>query len=181
MDAGRSLRSFVELAEVVARMEIQDVLWRYARGVDRVDLDVLVSVYHPEATDAHTSFSGNGREYARRLVERLQGEGFIGSHHITNMVLELDGPDDARVESYFLAFHPHGDEGAEMGVASGRYLDHFQRRDGEWRILARQVVMDWTRADLRGSPWPDLEGRPIPGRQKIQQDESYTFFDGPPA
>ena len=31
----------------------------------------------------------------------------------------------------------------EMFVMAGRYLDRLERRDGEWRILRRQVVTDW--------------------------------------
>jgi hypothetical protein len=40
-------------------------------------------------------------------------------------------------------------------VAAFRYVDDFERRDGEWRIACRICVVDWTRVDAhpRG-PWP---------------------------
>jgi hypothetical protein len=169
----------VDLSEALARLEIQEVLWRYARGVDRVDHDTIVSAYHPGATDAHTTFSGAATDFARELVDRLAHLGTTGQHHITNMSVELDGPDDARVESYFLAFHPQPGDESKFGIAAGRYLDHFRRRDGKWAIAARRVVMDWTRDDFGGPPWAGADGRPEQGRSKAAGDPSYAFFAAP--
>jgi hypothetical protein len=166
----------VDIDEALARLEIQNVLWRYARAVDRVDAEELLSVYHPDATDRHASFDGPATEFVRDLVTRLAGMGAIGQHHITNISIEMDGNDDARVESYFLSFHPHPGQEEKFGIAAGRYLDHFARRNGEWKIASRQVVMDWTRDDLGGDPWQGVDGRPEQGRSKISLDESYAFF-----
>jgi 3-phenylpropionate/cinnamic acid dioxygenase small subunit len=167
----------LEINESLARLEIQNVLWRYARGVDRGDYDTIASVYHPDGTDEHVDFEGLGTEFARGLTDRYGHMSTVGQHHITNVIVEMDGDDDARVESYFLSFHPYeAGESVRMGIAAGRYLDHFQRREGEWKILARRVVMDWTRSDFEGPPWPGVDRKPIPGRQKWQDDESYAFF-----
>jgi hypothetical protein len=166
----------MDLSAALARLEIQDVLWRYARGVDRVDEGAILSVYHPGATDDHAAFSGAAADFARDLVDRLARMGRTGQHHITNMSIEMDGPDDARVESYFLAFHPQPADESKLGIAAGRYLDHFCRRGGKWAISARRVVMDWTRDDLGGSVWPGADGRPEQGRSKAAGDPSYNFF-----
>jgi hypothetical protein len=32
-------------------------------------------------------------------------------------------------------------------LAAGRYLDTFEKRDGAWKILQRDVVRDFTRID----------------------------------
>src|SRR5262245_17777267 len=42
------------------KQAIQEVLARYCRGVDRADLELLRSVYHPDAIDNHGTFNGNG-------------------------------------------------------------------------------------------------------------------------
>lgn len=172
----------MDINEALARLEIQNVLWTYARGVDRSDLDALLSVYHPEAIDNHGSFQGPGTEFAKGLVDRHRHIDHVGCHHITNIVMEMDGEDDARTESYFLAFHPHIDDDGrdKLAIAAGRYLDHFQRRDGAWKILTRQVVMDWTRDHVDGPPWASADGRPIQGLPKRLGDESYAFFAAPP-
>jgi hypothetical protein len=57
----------------------------------------------------------------------------------------VDG-DSARVETYWHVFHREpGENGAEDYdyIAGGRYLDRFERRNGEWRILTRMLVRDW--------------------------------------
>ena len=166
----------MDIDEVIARLEIQSVLWRYARGVDRVDGEELLGVYHPDATDHHSSFDGPAAEFVRNLVSRLAGVSATGQHHITNILIELEGKDDASVESYFLAFHPHPENEDKLGIAAGRYLDHFQRRDGDWKISSRRVVMDWTRDDLVGEPWPGVDGSPDQGRSKARSDASYALF-----
>ena len=173
----------MDVAEAIARLEIQDVLWAYARGVDRSDYDLVMSAYHPDATDDHPQIAGPAGEVVRDFLERDRTIADVGQHHITNMKVDMDGDDDARVESYFLAFHRHrrGDS-VLLGIAAGRYLDHFQRRDGAWRILTRRVVMDWTRDDVEGRIWEKIDGQPVPGRRRDHGDDSYAFFaDAAPA
>lgn len=169
----------VSAQDVADHEAIRRVLYRYARGVDRGDLDLLRSVYHPEGTDHHGRFDGPGHEYAERLVAAEEGLTRTGNHHLTNVLIELDG-NTAYVETYFLAFHPHSDQDAEaMGVTSGRYLDVFEKRAGEWRILRRRVVNDWTRADVPGDVWPRASaehGGFLPGARG-SADPSYTLFD----
>ena len=52
-------------------------------------------------------------------------------------------------EIYVLAFMSMG--GSEYLVA-GRYIDHYECRDGDWRISLRQYIYDWSRTgDFSGS------------------------------
>ena len=167
----------MDIQEALAHIEIRHVLSIYARGVDRADLETLQSVYHPDATDDHGSFSGLGTEFARRLIEDEKDLTAVGQHHITNVVIQLDGANDARVESYFLAFHPHEDAGSpRLGIAAGRYIDRFQRRHGGWKILTRRVIMDWTRDHVDGPVWKRVVSTCPQGQRKAQGDESYAFF-----
>jgi SnoaL-like domain len=76
--------------------DIRQLLYRYARGVDCADLDLLCSVYHPDGTDHHGNFDGPGEVYARRLVDAEADLAATGNHHITNIFIQLDG-DEARV------------------------------------------------------------------------------------
>jgi hypothetical protein len=34
-------------------------------------------------------------------------------------------------------------DGEVSDIAGGRYLDRLERRDGEWRIAARRVIVEW--------------------------------------
>jgi len=142
------------IAELHDREQIRELMYRYARGVDRGDIELLTSVFWAEGTDKHGHFDGPAAEFARGVVQRGDAVKIAGNHHITNMIIDIDG-DRAHVETYFLAFHPHNDSQVrvEMGVMSGRYIDVLERRDGSWKILRRQVISDWTREDFGGPPW----------------------------
>jgi hypothetical protein len=144
-----------ELATLRAHLEIRQVLYRYCRGVDRGDRELLKRVYHADATDDHGAWKGPGQEFADYIVDALDRQSGASQHHITNVLVEVDG-DAAAAESYFIAFHPYtpgGTEAEHMAFVGGRYLDRFERRDGEWRIADRKVVLDWTRADVAGESW----------------------------
>jgi hypothetical protein len=167
------------LAAACDRDEIRQLLYRYARGVDRSDVDLLRSVYAPGGTDHHGLYDGPGRDYADRLVAAEAEATNVGNHHLTNMLIEIDG-DTARAETYFLAVHPHEDDGEErLGVTSGRYLDSLVRVDGQWAILRREVVNDWTRLHWPGELWPRASwqaGGFLRGA-KGRADPSYEFFE----
>lgn len=132
------------LDETLSRQAIAETLARYARGVDRVDVALLKSAYWPEAVDDHGTFNGPAMEFADYLGRSLHH--FLQTvHAIGNVHIQFDG-DRARVESYVSGFYE-----VEAGAAvhqifqGGRYLDAFERRGGEWRIIHRRFVMDWVR------------------------------------
>jgi hypothetical protein len=171
-----------ELRRLRDHEEIRQLLYRYARGVDRADIDILRSVYAEGGTDQHGPFVGPGEEFAGVVVDgaRKVWE-WVGNHHITNTLIELDDadPDRARAEVYFIAFHPHADNGSpEMGIISGRYLDQLARQDGRWGIARRVVVSDWTRNHFGGLEWERTSERGgYVGGKRGRGDMSYEFFE----
>ena len=44
--------------ELLAKQEIRDVLMRYSRAIDRMDSELLASVYHPGADEHGGSSTG---------------------------------------------------------------------------------------------------------------------------
>jgi hypothetical protein len=137
----------VNLEQLAARAEIQDLLLRYCRGIDRADVDLVRSVYHPGATDDHGVFSGDAAEFAAFVIPVLTAEYTVTQHQLHNMLIEIDG-DSAGSETYFTAYHrernPPGTK--RMVVFGGRYLDRLERRDGRWGIVERVVAHDWSDA-----------------------------------
>ena len=128
-----------ELQSLLDRQAILDCLNRYNRGVDRCDDELLLSAYHEDATECHGTFTGPPAEFARSI--RPAQASWAGSqHHITNHLVEIEG-DVAHAETYFLVLSQrHGED--TTGLVGGRYLDRLERRDGEWRIALRVVVID---------------------------------------
>jgi hypothetical protein len=136
------------LDEIAAKDAIRDVIMRYCRGVDRLDLELLKTCYHADSHDDHGHFKGNGHDFAAFIVESLPQRTHHTTHSVGNVLIEIDpsNANSARAESYSLAYLRRTDEsGAEwLDFFSGRYVDRFECRDGEWRIAKRVVVHDWS-------------------------------------
>jgi hypothetical protein len=135
------------LDQLLSRQQIADVIARYARGIDRLDFDLVRSCYHPDAYDDHGAMKGTVDEFidsARAFLPR-----FVATmHFLGNMLIEIDG-DVARAETYAVAYHrlDLGADGGKDDVWGIRYVDRFERRDGEWRIAYRVVAQEWRRVD----------------------------------
>jgi hypothetical protein len=142
----------MELATLLARAEITDVLTSYVRGADRNDWDLVRHCYHPDATDDHGLYAGNIDGligFLSELAARLRST----SHQLGPPRIEVAG-DLARVETYCLGWYERpGRDDTISSIAQGlRYLDLFERRDGRWAIACRTVVLDWERVFPPGPP-----------------------------
>lgn len=133
------------------REAIRAVALRYARGVDRLDVELMKSAYWPDATDDHGRFVGNGWEFAERVVgthDRWRAT----MHCNYNHSIEFDDADHARGEIYNVTYLVPRDDGP-WNVWLGRYLDHYERRSGEWRISHRTCVHEAT-TTIAHAPMP---------------------------
>ena len=128
---------------IADRMAITDILHNHCRGLDRQDSSLLKTCYWPEAEVDYGSYRGPAQMFAELVVGALGDSYELTRHCIGNILIDL-GDDTARVESYVNADHLHNGAALEMCFA-GRYLDLLEKRDGQWRVLHRQVVMDWSR------------------------------------
>ena len=128
---------------------------RYARGVDRADVELLRTAYHPDAIEDHGAYVG-GLDGLVGFLTAAHAP-FAGyQRYVTNHSVEVDG-DDAHAESYYLCvLRSDGDAaGATSGrliLNGGRYVDRLRRRDGRWAILRRVVVAEWETALDGGAP-----------------------------
>jgi hypothetical protein len=132
------------LQDLLDREAIRDCIYRYSHGIDRRDKETLKLVYWPDATDDHIMFSGNAYEFIEFVwpfLESLRSS----THSMSNILLRVNG-DRAHGETYWTVFHREPGQDGKPDydyVAGGRYLDVFEKRNGEWRIFARQLVRDY--------------------------------------
>ena len=122
---------------------IRDIARRYCRGVDRLDLEEMKSAYWSDATDDHGTFVGNAWDFAEYcMVGHLRWRST--AHCIYNHTIELDADGaHARGELYNVSYLYQKD--AEiLDIWHGRYLDLYEKRVGEWRILERVCVHEHT-------------------------------------
>jgi hypothetical protein len=99
--------------------------------------------------------------------------------HLVGNMLIRNSRATASCESYFVGYHRMKDQQNrpfDMFVG-GRYLDEFEERDGEWRIVRRKVVFDWFR-NLDGSAdWSGgFNGTGIPLGGRVPNDPSVAHF-----
>ncbi|CAP41434.1 nuclear transport factor 2 family protein [Bordetella petrii] len=143
-------------ARVADRLEIQDCMYRWCRAVDRLDLDAIRDVFHPDATDDHGPYTGDIEGLIEWIGVRHQPIPF-SVHIVSNMLIEFADTDIAVVESYVqtvqhypveakssladLAAGSEGEAGKPSQLFSfARYVDRFERRNGAWKIIRRTLV-----------------------------------------
>lgn len=127
--------------EMADREAIRDCLYRYSRGIDRMDAEVLSSAYWPGAMDYHTGFTGTVEQFVEWALPRLAAME-QNMHMIGNILIRLEGQ-TAKVESYLWSVSVLPGENPRQVMVCGRYLDRFEKRHDEWRIAERLVVHDW--------------------------------------
>lgn len=128
----------MDIAELVDRHAIHQVLLRYARGLDRLDNDLVRACYWDDAIEDHGHFVGAPDAFIRwadgttLLFETTQ-------HAILNHVCDLKG-EEAFCETYY-HFTGVTAEGPNF-LSTGRYVDHLAKRGGEWRIANRVTIVE---------------------------------------
>lgn len=144
---------------IADRLQIQDVIYRWCRSVDRLDREAMLDVFHPDAFDSHGPYIGPVDGLVAWIFERHKPITF-SSHFIGNMLIEFASPDVALVESYVRTIQHYpahaksqlsqltggaqgGDDQATDMFTSSRYLDRMERRNGVWKIAHRTLIQDW--------------------------------------
>ncbi|WP_262504221.1 nuclear transport factor 2 family protein [Sphingobium sp. KCTC 72723] len=130
---------------IESKQAITELLYAYARANDRADEALLKSCFWPESTHKHGKFEGKSLDFvgfAFKIVATLK----YACHHISNVAVEVQG-DRAFSECYYFAQHRRDRKeggGEEDVFFQGRYLDDLERRNGEWRIIRRRGLSDYT-------------------------------------
>jgi hypothetical protein len=158
--------------DLAARAAITDALYRYCRGVDRMDRAVALSLWH----------AGGGADYAPWYTGDAEGlmdwlweaHGTVAGHvhQVHNVLIEIDG-DRAASEAYFTAVLRLDTPSGRLldRVVRGRYLDRWSCRDGAWGVDHRRVVHDIESVtEVRTSGTTDGLARRSP------EDPSYAVF-----
>jgi hypothetical protein len=133
-----------ELQELLDKQSITEGLYRYCRSMDRMDKDLFRRTFHPDLVAQYTP---------DRIVR--SAEEFIDwmwpyhrnyhnhSHQVSNILIEVNG-DKAGSESYVHARLtrrlPNGR--FELMTAMGRYIDRWEKRNGQWKIAHRRYLHD---------------------------------------
>ena len=169
------------LQRLLDHREIEDLLTRYLRAIDRGDVATLRACYLPGATEEHGGlYDGPAQGYLDTIAESLTHPRGVATHALSNVLIEIDG-DAARSEHYVLAMSRAR---AEDGVVrdsfiASRIVDDLRREGGRWGIARRRLRFDWAH-DLGPRPDRWLSGRLDPAAllhgQKFPDDIVYEDF-----
>lgn len=161
-----------DIRDLLDEREIRRALSRYWRGVDRLDLDLMTSAFHSDAVDHHAGNDRPAHEFARAALDRMPEVAPGGTQHrVANISIELAG-DTAWSEAYFHAVHNAGDRLNEL---FGRYVDRFERRNGDWKIAERWSVVDFSQSAPRNA----LSSEKNPNTHRGRRDKTdLSYFRG---
>lgn len=126
------------------RLEIDDLLTRYATAIDTMDIDLLDRVFTEDADcdyEVVGGFRGDRAALKAWLSEVLRFFE-VHMHYVTNRSIEIDG-DTATAVSYL--YNPGKLKGGDGTVLTegGRYHDRLVRTADGWRIAARREEPTW--------------------------------------
>jgi uncharacterized protein (TIGR02246 family) len=125
------------------RDEIENLLYRYARGFDEQNLDLLADCFTEDAQMVSAALVQGRPAIRDALTASRQARTDAGQqprHITTNIVIEPRGDEEAGVHSVF-SLAVTSSEGVRLDAA-GTYTDTVVRRDGRWFIARRHVQRD---------------------------------------
>jgi len=167
--------------DLIDRETIRECIARVARGEDRRSAQLIGASYWPDATTDFGIFAGSFDQYLAWVVPGSPAV-LLTQHVLGQSVIELRGNDTALVETHVSSYHRinMGTEERDL-VISGRYLDRFAKRSGEWRIAHRIMLYDWVQNSGQSADWSNgLMGAPFSAGHytgRAANDYSEAFFD----
>lgn len=159
-------------SEIADRLAITSQIYRYCRSVDRLDVALGHSVFHPDSYADFGLYKGTGRGWIDFICEEHR-KFLHHSHQVTNIVIDLDG-DRAGSEAYVTATLRSRDGDKIMQRQFwARYVDKWSRRGGHWAIDWRECVIDFDQLS-EATPMADH-----PRSQRDASDPSYAVLGSP--
>jgi hypothetical protein len=128
---------------------------QYTRGLDRHDEEMISTVFWPDARVSYGELVSMDEMAA--WANAGHAENAAHQHHVTGLTLDIDGntaheegyiffsSDMARDSSFDTVGEPtpgRAAAGTLTTFGTGRYVNRYERRDGEWRIIVHEYVHD---------------------------------------
>jgi hypothetical protein len=161
------------------RAHITDLIYRYCRAVDRLDIPLGHSIWHEDgwADYGPEVYQGPGKGVID-LICAQHLRTLHHSHQVSNILIDLNG-DRAGSESYVTAtLRLKRDEQLMQITVWGRYIDQWSRRSGSpsdgarWGLDKRISIRDFD--EIR--PVTEMQSHNRGTRDR--NDPSYTVLRG---
>lgn len=127
------------LERLLDERAIERLLFDYAYYLDMNMPDEMAALF---VEDCEVSYAPNfGASGLAAYKKTLEGIGTFFSattHHVSNIRVDFDAPDRARVRAVVLAVHRYTRERPD-GILYGQYDDVVVKVDGEWKFKNRTL------------------------------------------
>jgi hypothetical protein len=131
-----------DLKALVDRDGIRQCIERLARGEDRRDGAMIKASYWPDSRTDYGVFEGDFQAYYDWVIPG--SDAIANTQHVLGQTYTELAGDTARCETHVVSYHRVAMEDGERDTCiGGRYLDHFEKRGGAWRIAHRLMLYDW--------------------------------------
>lgn len=127
------------LQELYDKQALLELNLKYCRAVDRCDIDLLLSCFHPNAIDDHGTFKGAPADVFPAIFDRMRLSP-PAQHILDNALFEVDG--DVAWGELYMSVRTADADVASPPDSFGRNLDRYERRNNEWRIAERRVIIE---------------------------------------
>lgn len=128
--------------EVRDRLELRELVFRYARIPDDRDYALVAEVFAPDAVLVGPGFELRGSDQIRQAMQAIEAYSAT-LHSVHNHLVELAG-DEASGETYCVANHLLQKDGRPIKLDWGiRYQDRYRRGPDGWRITRRELRLVW--------------------------------------
>ena len=137
-------------SQLVDRAAIQEVMQKYVWSVDALDADGYVSVFTDDAEVDSNGVIHKGHAEIRKVVtdllarqaaHRAKGEPPGNLYHvISNERVSFTSPTEALYQSYWQTLRK-GQDNRYIAGGFGRSEDRLVKRNGQWLIKARKLVV----------------------------------------
>ena len=138
------------MSEAEDRFALQDVMLRYAAGVDERDLDMYENCF---ADDVEVVGFGeetvHGAKAWRDYVENALSRFGATQHMLGPQLATVDG-DDAQCRTDVQAFHKMLDPEGSTLTLWATYLTNMRKQNGVWKIVRHELVSRHTKIDPAG-------------------------------
>jgi 3-phenylpropionate/cinnamic acid dioxygenase small subunit len=128
------------LEEISDRIEIDDLLTRYATAVDTQDWDLYTTCFTEDAFIDYTAAGGVKGNFpdVRDWLEKTMAMFPMTQHLVANRAVEVKG-DTATARSMFYnpMSLPEGEDSQKVWIEGGYYNDKLVRTGAGWRICER--------------------------------------------
>jgi hypothetical protein len=132
----------VDIAALTDRIEIDDLITRYATAVDSRDWVLFRSCFLPDATLDYTTAGGpaGSVDDMASWLEQTLTMFTLSVHYVSNRAVELAGDEATGWLAYY---NPNTLADGGLLMSGGHYRDRYVRTADGWKFAARATEGNW--------------------------------------